>query len=59
MFSPKHILFHAMKQIANVCYFIIMAARTPSTPLRLCQYFYEKKKSSLFMYLFSFCDCFS
>lgn len=55
MFLLKYILFHAMKQIANACYFYYYAAQLPPFQLRLCQYFYEKK-SLLFMYLFLFYD---
>lgn len=51
MFLLKYILFHAMKQIANVCYFTIMAAWLPPLQLKLYQYVYEKNP-------FYLCICF-
>lgn len=57
MFLLKYILFHAMKQIANICYFYYYGCMNPSTPVKVVSVFLWKK--SLFMYLFLFCDCFS
>lgn len=58
VFSLKYILFHAMKQIANVCYFYYYGCTTPSTPVEVVSVF-PWKKIVLFMYLFLFYDCLS
>lgn len=50
-FLLKYILFHAMKQIANVCYFYYYGYMTPFTLVKVVSVFLWKKPF-LFMYLF-------